>query len=84
MGAARRLLYRMADTRPHRAARLMTRRELASQAGVNESTIRRIEHGHAFVTAGTLRCIATALHLDPLLLVIQGGEASLDQGAPHA
>jgi transcriptional regulator with XRE-family HTH domain len=58
-----------------RERRCLTVRELASRAGVNPSTVSRIENGHRAGSLPALARIAQVLEVDPELLGGLGGAA---------
>lgn len=55
-------------SRAIRRARLMRQEDLAEHAGVGLATIRRLESERAVPRPETIRKIADALNVDPLLL----------------
>ena len=58
-----------AEIRAQRARRNWTRAELATRAGISESSIQRFESGQRSVTVANLVSLGEALRIDPRSMV---------------
>jgi transcriptional regulator with XRE-family HTH domain len=60
-----------------RRTRALSRKELARQSEINESTIYRAEHGQTKLRPSTVRKLARALSVPPDQLISEQGRFSL-------